>query len=316
MAKSCYGVDVGGTTVKLGYFSPEGVLEKKWEIVTRTENNGEAILPDIAAALKEDMAMRGLTPEDVIGVGIGIPGPVTADGVVNKCVNLGWPVVPVEKELSELFYGILVKAGNDANVAAMGEAYYGGGRGYDNMIMVTLGTGIGGAVILGGRMLSGSAGAAGEIGHLPIYPQAKRDCSCGNRGCLEQIGSATGIVNRAKELLEETDLPSALRGRTDITAKDVLDLHDADPLAEQVLEDVTDALGRGLATVAGVVDPQAFVIGGGVSKAGQWFMDRIESRFQKYAFHACRGAKVLKAELGNDAGMYGAAALVRQAAER
>ena len=312
MAKGCFGVDVGGTTVKIGYFDSEADLVHKWEIPTRKENHGAYILSDIAEALKAEMKARDLGPEDILGVGMGIPGPVTGNGVVNRCVNLGWPVFEVEKAFSELFFGLPMKAGNDANVAALGEAWYGGGKDYTSLVMITLGTGVGGGVIIDRTIVNGFAGAAGEIGHIKIYPYAKKKCTCGNIGCLEQIGSATGISNRAKELMEDTEIPSALRGKENITAKDVLDLHGRDELADRVIEDMVETMGRAMNAISCVIDPEAFLIGGGVSKAGSWLMEALDERFHAYAFHACRRTHVVGAELGNDAGIYGAQALVRQ----
>ncbi len=311
MEQFCFGIDVGGTTIKIGLFHTDETLMKKWEIRTNKEDNGAHILQDISDAMKAEMEARGILPEQIRGVGIGLPGPVLPNGVVNHCVNLGWGMVPVETELSELFYNRPVKAGNDGNVAALGEAWFGSGKGYDDMVMLTLGTGLGGGVILGRRIVTGSHGAAAEVGHMPLYPKATKPCNCGKTGCLEQIASATGIVNHTRELLETTEIPSSLRGKENISAKAILDAcQAADPLAEQVVEDFTDALGRGMAVIASVCDPQIFVIGGGVSKTGSWLMERLKKSYDKYVFFASRDALVVPASLGNDGGMFGAAALI------
>ncbi len=311
MEKYCYGVDVGGTSVKIGLFDSSEKLIHKWEIPTRKEENGRHILGDIAEAMKAEMKERGIGEEQMLGAGIGVPGPVTPDGIVNRCVNVGWGILPIEKELSDLFYSLPVQAGNDANVAALGEARFGGGRGFSSMIMVTLGTGVGGGVILDGKILPGHHGAAGEIGHMAMYPDAKVPCNCGNTGCMEQIASATGIVNKARELLAENSAPSVLRSKDPLTAKDVMDAYaDGDWVSVQTVGVMTDTLGKGLAAAACVVDPEAFVIGGGVSRAGQWLIDLIHEKYRKYAFHASRDAKVVRATLGNDAGIYGSAAMI------
>ncbi len=311
MERYVFGVDVGGTTVKLGLFRADGSRIRKWEIPTRTENHGDGVLADIREALLSEMRERKILPEQILGAGVGLPGPVTPDGVVNRCVNLGWGRRDVPAELSALLDGIPVRAGNDANVAALGEARFGAGSRYQSMVMITLGTGVGGGIILDGKIVPGSHGAAGEIGHLPIWDGAKTPCSCGNTGCLEQIGSATGLVRRARELLEETDLPSTLRSLGSFTAKDVMDRHgQGDAVADAVIAEAVDRLGCGMALVSCVVDPEVFVIGGGVSRAGEWLIRDLEQSFRRQAFHACRETGVVAASLGSEAGLWGAAALV------
>lgn len=209
--KYIYGVDLGGTTVKMGLFDQEGNMLEKWEIVTRKENNGELILPDIAKAIADKNEEKSIDKSDIIGIGMGVPGPITEDGRVLKCANLGWGIFSVADELRKLTGVEKIKVGNDANVAALGEQWRGGGRGFDSIVMVTLGTGVGGGIILNGKILTGSNGAAGEIGHLLVNPHEKRTCGCGKKGCLEQYSSATGITRMSKEKLEQTDTPSELR---------------------------------------------------------------------------------------------------------
>jgi len=264
------GVDVGGTTVKIGIFSKAGDLFKKWEIPTRTENNGQEILPDIAASIRETLQDNGLSLEQVEGVGIDVPGAVLDSSVVNRAVNLGWGVVPVSTTLSALIDGVRVEVCNDANAAALGEMWKGGGAGFDNIVMVTLGTGVGGGIILGGRILDGAAGAAGEIGHINVNEHESAPCGCGKCGHLEQYASATGIANIAAKKLAEGKKDSSLKQYDEVTAKEVFDeAKKGDALALEIVEEVTDILGRALGIISCVVDPEAFVIGGGVSKAGQ-----------------------------------------------
>ncbi|MDO4333279.1 MAG: ROK family glucokinase [Eubacteriales bacterium] len=309
MSKYCFGVDVGGTTVKLGLFSTEGDLLEKWEIPTVTEDGGKAILPDIARSIQKMMDEREMARDEVVGVGIGAPGPIDSEGTVYGAVNLGWGTFSIKKELQTLL-NVPVEAGNDANVAALGEMWQGGARGYENVVMVTLGTGVGGGIIVGSRILPGATGAGGEIGHMHVNDKEEIACNCGNHGCLEQYVSATGVVRLAKEKLAESDRPSALRD-TEVTAKDVWDAaKKADPLAMEVAEDFGWILGKALASVACVVNPEVFVIGGGVSKAGDILIDYIQKNYQKYAFTGCRGALFTLAKLGNDAGIYGAARMV------
>lgn len=312
MDKYCFGVDLGGTTVKIGLFSIEGQLQDKWEIPTRTESHGAEILSDIAASIQRRMDTGHLSKEQVTGIGIGVPGPVLNENIVQGCVNLGWGNVRVADELSALT-GLKVKAANDANVAALGEQWQGGGKGFQNLVMFTLGTGVGGGIIQNGRIISGANGAAGEIGHMVIVDsdEVVGTCGCGHRGCLEQVASATGIVNLTEKKLAECSQDSVLRDISPLTAKDVLDAAKAgDALAEQAAENMMKQLGRAAAYIACVVNPDIFVIGGGVSKAGEYLIEGISRYYKDYAFHASADTKFALASLGNDAGMIGAAGMV------
>ncbi len=304
MAQYYVGVDVGGTTVKLGMFSDTGELLDKWEITTRLEDQGSHILPDIIDSIEDK---RKTYTGNIIGIGLGIPGPVTEDGTVLKCANLGWDVFSVKNKLSSLTGVGNVKVGNDANVAALGEMWKGGGRGYDSIVMVTLGTGVGGGIILQGKILTGCKGAGGEIGHIKVNPYETKVCGCGNKGCLEQYASATGIVNMAKEGLRAD---SCLAG-AEITAKTVFDgARDGDAYCLEVVDTFGKYLGMALSNVAHVVDPEAFVIGGGVSAAGQIILDVTQRYYDEYSMYALKGKKFHLAELGNDAGINGAVRMV------
>lgn len=312
MKNYCFGIDVGGTTVKLGLFSTAGELLDKWEITTRTENFGENILSDICEAMEAKLAEKEISLDDIEGVGIGLPGPITNDGTVLQCVNLGWGTFNVEEKLSEMFRGIKVKAGNDANVAALGEAWQGGGKDYDDIVMITLGTGVGGGVIINGKILTGYNGGAGEIGHMHVDDNETESCNCGRKGCLEQFTSATGVVRLAKRLMNNTDKETKMREfGENITAKDVFDLaKEGDAAANEVVETMGTYLGTAMSHIAVVVNPQAFIIGGGVSKAGQFLIDAIKDKYRETCFAACGDSAVHLATLGNDAGMYGAAAMI------
>lgn len=312
MEKKCIGIDVGGTTVKIGIFEVSGVLLEKWEVPTRKEEGGKYILSDVAASIKEKLAGMGIKQEDLAGAGLGVPGPVMPDGYVEVCVNLGWKDVNPGKELSGLLGGLPVVTGNDANVAALGEMWQGGGKGYSDIVMVTLGTGVGGGVIIDEKIISGKHGLGGEIGHIHVRDEETEHCNCGGVGCLEQVASATGIAREARRMMAAKDTPSQMRKfGGQITAKDVLDCAKAgDSLAEEVMKTVGHYLGVALSQVALTVDPQAFVIGGGVSKAGPYIIDVIEPSYKRYtAISENRGILTL-AKLGNDAGIYGAARLV------
>lgn len=307
MAKYVFGVDIGGTTVKIGIFTDDGKLLDKWEIPTRTDEGGKYILSDIAESVEDRRVEMGIDKKDVLGVGMGVPGPVRSDGTVLRCVNLGWGIFNVEEELSKLT-GYVVKAGNDANMAALGEMWQGGGKGHRNIVMVTLGTGVGGGIIINGKMISGVNGAGGEIGHICVNDSETEKCGCGNTGCLEQYTSATGIVRSANILLNTTDKPSKLRTVQYISAKEIFDAaKDGDELAASLVENHGKVLGKALAQIACVVDPEIFVIGGGVSRAGDILVDTTKKYFLEYAFHACRTTQFALATLGNDAGIYGGA---------
>lgn len=301
-----FGVDVGGTTVKIGLFEQAETLLERFEIPTHTENGGARILPEIAEAIAGVLAKRGIAKEDVVGVGIGVPGPVAPDGTVNRCVNLNWGVFNLHKELSALT-GMRVKAGNDANCAALGEHWKGGGMGCRSTVFVTLGTGIGGGVIIDGMILGGAHGVGGEIGHSTVNTPDPYPCTCGKRGCVEQYASANAVVRQTKERLAASDEASVLRGRRDVTCKDVFTAaKGGDRLAEEVLEQSFDYLGEALASACCVADPERIILGGGMSKAGTYLLERVERHFKKYMFHACKGTEFSLAVLGNDAGIYGA----------
>ena len=305
MKKYAFGVDIGGTTCKIGFFDTNGTLLDKWEIKTNTENNGESILSDVAKAVDNKLAQEAISKDDVQGIGIGVPGPVDSQGVVHRCVNLGWGVVNVAEELGNLT-GLTIKVGNDANVAALGEMWQGGAKGSKDVIMVTLGTGVGGGIIVDGKVVAGFNGAGGEIGHITVNAHEKEQCNCGQCGCLEQYASATGVVRVAKRTLEKTSEDTALRNHADLTAKDVFDEAKAgDKVALEVVDEVCGILGAALSNIACVVNPEVIVIGGGVSKAGDILTDAVKKHFVATSFHACANTKFVLAGLGNDAGMYG-----------
>ena len=300
-----FGIDLGGTTVKIAYFDENGTMLDKWEIPTVTADGGKQILPDIAASIRGYMTEKNIPDDQILGLGIGVPGPVNGKGVVNKCVNLGWGVFNISEELTALT-GFPVKAGNDANVAALGEFWKGGGQGYNNMIFVTLGTGVGGGIIIEGNLLHGSHGAGAEIGHMVLNRNETAKCGCGKSGCVEQYCSATGIVRMANDKLASTEAPSALRG-IEVTCKDIFDAGKAgDALALEVLDAYYAYMGEFLGTLCSVIDTESIVLGGGVSKAGDVLLTGIAPYFKKYVFHGASDVTFRLASLGNDAGAYGA----------
>ena len=313
MRPYAFGVDVGGTAIKLGFFQTDGTLVKKFQIPTRTEENGIYILPDILHAMLTTMVEQQITWDDVEGVGMGVPGPVTEDGTVLRCINLGWDVFSIPEKLRELEPRIFkIRVTNDVNAATLGEMWQGGGKGYRNLFMITLGTGIGGGVILNGQMIYGKGGAAGEIGHICVNTEETEPCKCGHCGCLEQYCSATGLLRTAKRRLEERPKEQTLlRGHKNLTAKQVCDdAKKGDAVALELLDELGSRLGLALNAVAGTLDPEIFVIGGGLSNAGDILLQPIVTHYRRHAFHAYNDTTFALAKLGNDAGIYGCVNMV------
>ena len=313
MKEYAFGIDLGGTTAKIGLFTTSGALLEKWEVATDTSHAGEHILENLAAAVLGKMKEQSIQPEQVEGVGIGVPGPVLDSSIVPiVCANLGgWGERNVSAQLSGLLDGLKVLVGNDANVAALGEIWMGAAKGAKNAVMVTLGTGVGGGVVVNGKVIDGVHGAGGEIGHITVNRHETAVCGCGKRGCLEQYSSATGVVRCMKKLLDENpDTPCVLRG-TEFAAKDVFDAaRNGDALAVREVDEMSDTLGMALANIASTVDPEAFLVGGGVARAGDVLFAPLNKHFQEYAFKSCRETPIKQASLGNDAGIYGAVRLI------
>lgn len=316
-----FGVDVGGTTIKIGMFDNRCKLLKKCEIKTDKTDSGANILPDICQKINEILDEFRLSKNECMGVGIGLPGPVTADGYILGCVNLGWGTFNVKETLSKMLEYIPVEVMNDANMAALGEQKHGSGMGSENVVMITIGTGVGGGIISEGKIIAGTNGAAGEIGHMPVNPTETEKCSCGKKGCLEQYASASGVVRTAKRYMAEGKESSYLSSIIkedgngskigEFTAKDVFDgAKIGDDLCLLAVDCLGKYLGMALASVASVINPDCIVIGGGISKAGQGLLDIVEKYFQEYAFLPCRNVTFKLAELGNDAGIYGGASNV------
>ncbi|MFV0440302.1 MAG: ROK family glucokinase [Lachnospirales bacterium] len=315
MKKYAFGIDVGGTTVKVGFFDIEvdGTLIDKWEVSTRKDEGGKYILSDVAKTINDKLSEKNINIEEVKGIGIGVPGPVLEESIVNKCVNLGWGVFNVAEE-SSLIFGIPkenILVSNDASVACLGEMWLGAGRGFRDLVLITLGTGVGGGVVLNGKIVSGAFGASGEIGHMKISHTEDLQCGCGKKGCLEQYASATGIVRKINEKLVNTDTPSILRQEHYLSAKSVFDAaKKGDEISMDIVDEVCEDLALALSYVSCTIDPEIFLIGGGVSKAGDMLTDKIQERYTEHCFHASKETKFKIAELGNDAGMYGAVKMI------
>lgn len=310
MERFVFGIDIGGTTVKCGLFSEDGRLKEKWEIPTNRAEEGRYVPEEIAAAVLEKCKEKKIAREQVLGVGFGVPGPVREDGYVSHCPNLQWKNMQVNRVMSE-HTGFFAIAANDANVAALGEMWQGGGAGVKNLVLVTLGTGVGGGIIVEGKIVAGAFGAGGELGHMIMHPEETDQCGCGGYGHLEQYASATGIVRMAKRRLTQSKVFTVLDKKEVLTAKDIFDAaKEQDSFAEALVDELGEVLARALSHVAAVVDPEVFVIGGGVSRAGSILTDAIERHYNKGIMKALAGKEFRLAMLGNDAGIYGCAKMV------
>ena len=298
MRRVCFGVDIGGTTIKLGLVSQEGELLEKREFPTQRDL--DAAFDDIASHVRQ--VMGNFPDAGCTGVGVGVPGPVLEQSWVHGCVNLGWGDIDVARELGRRV-GFPVRVANDANLAALGEMWQGGGKGCRNLVLFTVGTGVGGGVICDGRIVAGAAGGGGEVGHLPMPFRPDWKCSCGKTGCLEVTASASGIIRAAREF-------SPFKEMETVTAKDVYDAAAAgDENAKRVTREAGSALGMAAAIVSCVVNPEVILLGGGVSAAGRALLDPVEAAFHKDVFPPCGGVRFALAELGNNAGIFGGAAL-------
>ncbi|MEH7483247.1 ROK family glucokinase [Neobacillus drentensis] len=311
------GVDLGGTTTKLAFVTTEGEIVHKWEIPTDNSNEGQNITGNIAKAIDEKLAEHHQLKSNLLGIGMGAPGPVNYEkGIVLNVVNLGWPDNYPLKDRLEAATSLPAAIENDANSAALGEMWMGAGAGAKDLVCVTLGTGVGGGVIVGGKVVQGINGAAGEIGHITAIPSGGAPCNCGKTGCLETVASATGIVRLAKVELAKGlkgELSEKLAENSSITAKDVFDAaRNSDELAKSILDEVSFHLGFVLASIANTLNPEKIVLGGGVSKAGDILVDPVKNNFEKFAFSPVRDStKLALATLGNDAGVLGAAWLIK-----
>lgn len=307
--KYCFGVDIGATSVKMGLFQTDGTLIDKWEIPTRREMNGDYVIPDVAKSIQEKIQEHNITKDDIVGIGMGVPGSVIGDGYVAHTGNIGWHGKDAGKEMRELT-GLAVRLDNDANVAALGEMWKGGGAGYQNMVMVTLGTGVGGGIIINGKIHTGINGGGGEIGHITANREETECCGCGKKGCLEQYASATGIARLARKKLAVTTKKTII-DREDVSAKTVFDAVKAgDEVAIEIAEEFGSYLGYALADIGAIIDPELFVIGGGVSKAGEILLTYVQKYFDERTYFTCKNVKFALAKLGNDAGIYGAAKMI------
>ncbi|HFR2826328.1 TPA: ROK family glucokinase [Streptococcus agalactiae] len=321
MSKKLLGIDLGGTTIKFGILTLEGEVQEKWAIETNTLENGRHIVSDIVESLKHHLSLYGLTKDDFLGIGMGSPGAVDRTSkTVTGAFNLNWADTQEVGSVIEKEVGIPFFIDNDANVAALGERWVGAGANNPDVVFVTLGTGVGGGVIADGNLIHGVAGAGGEIGHMIVDPENGFTCTCGNKGCLETVASATGVVRVARQLAEQYEGSSAIKAAIDngdtVTSKDIfIAAEDGDKFANSVVERVSRYLGLAAANISNILNPDSVVIGGGVSAAGEFLRSRVEKYFVTFAFpQVKKSTKIKIAELGNDAGIIGAASLANQQA--
>lgn len=321
MSKKLLGIDLGGTTIKFGILTLEGEVQEKWAIETNTLENGRHIVSDIVESLKHRLSLYGLTKDDFLGIGMGSPGAVDRTSkTVTGAFNLNWADTQEVGSVIEKEVGIPFFIDNDANVAALGERWVGAGANNPDVVFVTLGTGVGGGVIADGNLIHGVAGAGGEIGHMIVDPENGFTCTCGNKGCLETVASATGVVRVARQLAEQYEGSSTIKAAIDngdtVTSKDIfIAAEDGDKFANSVVERVSRYLGLAAANISNILNPDSVVIGGGVSAAGEFLRSRVEKYFVTFAFpQVKKSTKIKIAELGNDAGIIGAASLANQQA--
>lgn len=314
------GVDLGGTTIKFAIMTADGEIQQKWSIRTNVLDDGKHIVPDIVESINHHLDLYELPKERIIGIGMGTPGTVDyQNGTVRAAYNLNWKETPIQvKAEIEKGTGLPLTIDNDANSAALGEQWRGAGENAQEVVFITLGTGVGGGIINAGKLMHGTNGTAGEVGHIVVKPDGYL-CTCGNHGCLEQYASATGVVHLAQDLAEayagKSELKAMIDDGAEVTSKIVFDLaKNDDYLANEVVDQVAFYLGYASANLANTLNPSAIVIGGGVSAAGPFLLERVKTNFMKFAFQPVRENTDIKlAVLGNDAGVYGAGLLSKQA---
>ena len=314
--KKVIGIDLGGTTAKIGILNQQGEIEKKWELPTDISEEGSLIVPNIIQSIQEVLSADNLSATDFLGIGMGTPGTVNrADGTVIGAYNLNWKTEQKIREQVESSTGISFFLDNDANVAALGEQWMGAGNNEQNVSFITLGTGVGGGLVSDGSLIHGAVDAAGEVGHITVEPGGYL-CTCGKKGCLEQYASATGIVRLANDLVGEypdkSELKAILDKNETIDSKRIFDLaKTGDGYANYVVDRFAYYLGLALGNIANILNPSTIVLGGGVSKAGDFLVEKVSKVVEEFTFPTIRPITKIKiAELGNDAGMIGAASLV------
>lgn len=319
MSKKIIGIDLGGTSIKFAILTLDGEVQEKWSIKTNILDEGSHIVEDMIESIAHRLKMLELDASEFQGIGMGSPGVVDREkGTVIGAYNLNWKTLQPVKEKIESALHITFFIDNDANVAALGERWKGAGENQPDVVFMTLGTGVGGGIVAEGRLLHGVRGAAGELGHITVDFDDPIQCTCGKKGCLETVASATGIVNLTRRYADEYEGDSQLKVLIDngeeVTAKTVFDLaKEGDALALIVYKNFSRYLGLAAANIGSTLNPYKIVIGGGVSAAGDFLLDGVRKVFEENSFPQVRESTQLAlATLGNDAGVIGAASLVLQ----
>ena len=310
MGQVVVGVDLGGTNLRTALLSPDGDVLDKHKEATRASAGWKQVVARLVENIQRQQKIadqKGLT---VVGAGVGAPGVIRMDqGIVVKSPNFpDWNNLPLKEELERALH-IPVFIENDANAAALGEQWLGAGRGINSMILLTLGTGVGGGIVLNNLIWQGADGMAGEIGHMTLIPEGRR-CGCGNTGCLEMYASARGIVQSYRDAMSIKDGGNA----PEITAEQVYQAaQDGEPVALRVMKDMGRMLGIGIANLINIFNPQMIVIGGGVKDAWQLFIGATHEEIMRRAFQVpAERTEIVPSQLGDDAGMVGAAAVALQ----
>ncbi len=307
------GIDLGGTFIKGGIVDETGDIVYSDKVPTETEKGGERVAMNIAVLADNLMDAMKLKKEDVVGLGMGVPGMIDSKaGNVIFAGNLHWKDFHIAEKVSTLMGGMPVKIANDANVAALGEAKFGAAKGCENMVMITLGTGVGGGIVAEGKLLEGNKSAGAELGHSVIVVDGEQ-CSCGRKGCFEAYSSATALIRDTKRAMEahnDSDMWE-IGSLDEVTGKTAFDYKDADPYAKEVVDHYLKHLACGIANVANIFRPEIVLLGGGVCAQGSNLVKPLQKLLDKEIFAGDLGPKVKIriAELGNSAGLLGAAAL-------
>lgn len=312
------GVDLGGTSAKLAIATPSGELKYKWNITTDNQEGGKYIVPSIIQSLQRSLDEHDLSEQDILGIGMGSPGAVNVDQqTVVGAYNLNWTHhQAVGRQFKEAFPNTPFFIDNDANVAALGEQWLGAGNGADHVVTLTIGTGIGGGIVIDGQLYRGSQGMAGEVGHITVDPDSPLDCTCGKPGCFEALASAKGVVNLAKlmasDFEEATPFHRYLESTMNVTSFDLFEAaKKEDAFALKVVNQVCKYIGLGVSHIANTLNPSVIVLGGGMSLAGEFMLERVRQYYQSFTFKEIKDSThLVLAELGNDAGVIGAINLV------
>ncbi len=308
----CVGIDIGGMSVKAGVVDRHGNILKKGRVATDVEGGSHKIIDDIAKLV---LSLVDPNDREFVGIGIGCPGAInSATGTVDKAYNLNWTSVPLAEELARQI-NKPIKVSNDANVAALGETIYGVGRAYSNTIMLTLGTGVGGGIIIDDKLYEGNESKGAELGHMVLVVDGEQ-CSCGRRGCMEAYCSASALIRDTKRMMERdrnslmwkfSPTLDEVDGRTAFECA-----KQGDGAANQVVENYIKYLGEGMLNFANIFRPQAIILGGGVCAQGDYLIYKLKDycKDRNYGFFGMPRFDILVAQLGNDAGIIGAAGLI------